>query len=393
MSVRYTKFQLQVLEKFGFVPVFTDGNPQVTQLNKRVENENFHAWCMRVIGLPSSHVKIFTLSECSAQTSVENIVEKNIELHNVFNTKVKQVKVSAKRIEARKEKAINPSIERVSPSLIADTMRTAVLFMPPLMEEFIESFVSEQKQDLNWPSVFESLFEKYIVLANHTIKADSSIATENVEDSAAEEFSFDFSFDMNSKPKVTEADVKDINHLITVLSTEPEALTLMDIIKDHSKSEDFIQDYGSAAKKLIWLDDLEQYVIKVGQAFSTISFVDFSSICDSFEYVLKDIEDLKDEDFFPPASELEDPAVDRTHEEKSYLGSYRFYLDDITYSINETFRDIFYLCDNIIDYQDLDAQEDLISAVIAIKKASETAYKHMLDISNFLMEVKFFRLQ
>ena len=393
MSDRYSKFQLQVLEKFGFIPVFTDGNPRVTQLNKRVENENFHAWCMRVIGLPSSHVKIFTPSECSAQTSVENIVEKNIELHNVFNTKVKQVRVSAKRIEARKEKAINPSIEQVSPSLIADTMRTAVLFMPPLMEEFIESFVSEQEQDLNWPSVFESLFEKYIVLAKHTIKADSSIATQNVEDSAAEEFSFDFSFDMNSKPEVTEADVKDINHLITVLTTKPEALTLIDIIKDHSKSEDFIRDYGSAAKQLILLDDLEQYVIKVGQAFSAITFVDFSSICESFEYALKDIEDLKDEDFFPPASELEDPAVDRTHEEKSYLGSYKFYLDDITRSINETFRDIFYLCDNIIDYQDLDAQEDLISAVIAIKKASETAYKHMLDISNFLMEVKIFRLQ
>lgn len=409
MSNKYTQFQLRAFQKIGIIPVFTDGNPLITQLNKKEINETLNAWCLRVIGLPFKKIRFYSLTKCSSQTKVENLSSKNLKAQKIFNDQVRNLQANIiSKMKVRSDNFVQPAPQALRPSLVNQTMRDAVLLMPSSMEEFIERFVRWQDKGIEWPYALESFFERYVEMATHAINAnllEDEDEDDEFDDGLDFESTFTFTNDDDAKGamlEITEEDKNNAREFVIELSEKPEVLTITNDFRfsEHSNYDDFIADYGIAARYMILLDDLDTYVRLVSDGCDYFSFVDFSNASSEFNDLLRLIEDIKNEEGFPASSDLDDPEEDRTEEEKDqieYINSHIYGLieniqsafDAVDEDIEEFWDEVSFEYEDEEDKQDkeyLEAKKAAKQLINQISDACETCRSQMLDIANLLFE-------
>jgi hypothetical protein len=418
MSNKYTQFQLRVFQKIGVIPVFTNGNPLITQLNKKEKNETLNAWCLRVIGLPFKKVRFYSLTKCSSQTKVENLSSKNLKAQKNFNDQVRNLQANIiSKMKVRSDNFVQPAPQALRPRLVNQTMRDAVLLMPSSMEEFIEGFVRWQDKGIECPYALESFFERYVELATHAINANLLEDEDDFEDDEFDdgldfESTFTFTNDDDDDDddddgtgallEITEEDKNNAREFVIELSEKPEVLTINNDFRlsEHSNYDDFTADYGMAARYMILLDDLDTYVCLASDAFNYFTFVDFSNAVNEFNELLRVIEDIQNEAGFPAASDLDDPEEDRTEEEKEQVEYIQSCVADLINNIQAAFdavdEDIEEFWDEVsFEYEDeednqdkefLEAKKAAMQIINQISDACGICQTQMLDIANLLFE-------
>lgn len=417
MSNKYIQFQLLTFQKIRIIPVFTEGKPLCTELNKKVNNETLNAWCLRVIGLPFKKVRFYSLTKCSSQTKVENLSSKNLKAQKIFNDQVRFLQANlTKKLKARSDNFVQPAPEELGSILNTQTMRDAVLFMPSSIEELIERFVRWQDKGIEWPYALELFFERYVELATHAINANllEDEDDDEFEDVDGLDFESTFTFtidddDDNDEDKatgslleITEEDKNNARDLVTELTGKPKVLTITNDFRfsQHFNYDDFTEEYGMAARYMILLDDLDTYVCLTSDAFNYFTFIDFSNAVTEFNELLRVIKDIQNEEGFPAASDLDDPEADRTDQEKIQVAYIKSCIHDLIDTIQTAFdavdEDIENFWEEVsFEYQDEEDNQD--KEYLKDKKAAERLLKQisdacgicqtqMRDIANLLFE-------
>lgn len=420
MSNKYTQFQLRAFQKFGIIPVFTEGKPLFTELNKRVNNETLNAWCLRVIQVPFHAVKFYSLTKCSSRIKVENLARRNLQAQRFFNDQVRNLQANIiKKMKVRSDHFVQPSAQELGSIDDIQTMRDAMLFLPSTMNEFIERFVRWQDKGIEWPYALESFFERYVELA--TIAVNSDVLEDDLdEDDWDDEFEeddeleFESSFtifndddddDEDTKTALLEITAEDQNNaceLANTLNEKPEVLTITNDFRftEHSNYDHFTEEYGFVARYMILLDDLEEYATTVSEAINNFSFVDFSGASIEFDELFRVIDEIKNENGYPPASDIVDPETDRTVDEKEQveymqtcvselIETIRAVFQEVNNAMEEFWEEVYFQYEDEEDSQDeeyLKAKKVVEQMMNQISDACDTSEYFMTTIAGYLYE-------
>ena len=285
-------FQLRVLRKYGFLPVFEGEVPSMNVRGHIAEDETLSQWTVRVLGISNREVKILTARRQNGNKQVRNLAqdEGKETLRAVLKAQAGrslQKGIKAAKLENTQDvdPASGKSIVDSQSALVRKTELIARVKeisenYDASTQEFLKRLVNDQKENVLWEDIFEELVQHYSELISSYKR---SIATQTNAPATKPIHS--------KKGKMAAQPLFEIKNLY---KNVPESFTLSEVeITKHTDWFNHNSKYGIAAHLILRFKEIEEYFNEIQSAINSIPQLNGGT--QNFEEMEALIEQLSDE--------------------------------------------------------------------------------------------------